>query len=146
MSLSFFLNVIGKKKRKRDPNRPKRQHTAYTMFVQENYELIKRSNTPNIPSKDIISIVARQWGETGAEEKLMWKERANVHKTSQDAIVAVQGMIGQMTGQEQDLHGLLNADSQSHLEDVNDTTNVGVDTSKKRRAVRTQKVTKASAV
>mmetsp|Transcript_20913 Transcript_20913/g.29061 ORF Transcript_20913/g.29061 Transcript_20913/m.29061 type:complete len:179 (+) Transcript_20913:84-620(+) len=65
-----------KKKRKRDANRPKRQHTAYTMFVQENYESIKRNNDPNIGSKDIISIVARQWADTTEEEKQMWKARA----------------------------------------------------------------------
>mmetsp|Transcript_21458 Transcript_21458/g.25893 ORF Transcript_21458/g.25893 Transcript_21458/m.25893 type:complete len:178 (-) Transcript_21458:65-598(-) len=65
-----------KKKRKRDSNRPKRQHTAYTMFVQENYESIKRNNDPNIGSKDIISMVARQWADTPEEEKQMWKARA----------------------------------------------------------------------
>lgn len=58
-----------KKKRKRDPSKAKRAHTAYTMFVQENYEVIKKNLDPNVPSKDIISIVARQWAETSEEEK-----------------------------------------------------------------------------
>ncbi|KAI2496421.1 hypothetical protein MHU86_18100 [Fragilaria crotonensis] len=29
------------KRKQRDPNRPKRQHTAYTMYVTANYECIK---------------------------------------------------------------------------------------------------------
>jgi hypothetical protein len=59
------------KKRKRDPNKPKRQQTAYTLFVSENYDHIKRTHDPNMPGKDIISMVARQWAATSEEEKLV---------------------------------------------------------------------------
>jgi hypothetical protein len=59
----------GRKKRKREPNKPKRQPTAYTMFVQENYDIIKRANDPNMPGKDVIALIARQWAGTSEEEK-----------------------------------------------------------------------------
>jgi hypothetical protein len=48
------------RKRKANPNRRKRQHTAYTLFVQETYPGIKAAY-PEYPSKDVISIVAKQW-------------------------------------------------------------------------------------
>ena len=64
------------RKRKSNPNRRKRQHTAYTLFVQETYPGVKAAN-PNLPSKEVISIVAKQWGnELSKEEKHAWKMRA----------------------------------------------------------------------
>jgi hypothetical protein len=64
------------RKRKANPNRRKRQHTAYTLYVQENYPGIKAAN-PNLPSKDVISIVAKQWGSgVTPQEKQEWKARA----------------------------------------------------------------------
>jgi hypothetical protein len=46
------------------------------LFVQETYPEVKAAN-PELPSKDVISIVAKQW-ESGlsAEEKKEWKARA----------------------------------------------------------------------
>jgi hypothetical protein len=64
------------RKRKPNPNRRKRQHTAYTLFVQETYPGIKAAN-PTLPSKDVISIVAKQWGNLlSPEEKQAWKLKA----------------------------------------------------------------------
>jgi hypothetical protein len=64
------------RKRKLNPNRRKRQHTAYTIFVQETYPGVKAAN-PTLPSKDVISIVAKRWGnELTTEEKQEWKARA----------------------------------------------------------------------
>jgi hypothetical protein len=64
------------RKRKVNPNRRKRQHTAYTLFVQETYPIIK-SAYPDYASKDVISIVAKQWkNELSAEEKGQWRARA----------------------------------------------------------------------
>ena len=64
-----------KRKRKHDPNRPKRQHTAYTLFVQENYPSI-RNQYPDLQSKEIIALVARQWAEVSDLERQAWKQRA----------------------------------------------------------------------
>ena len=56
------------RKRKLDPNRRKRQHTAYTLFVQEIYPGVKAQN-PHLQSKDVISIVAKQWKEQLTSEE-----------------------------------------------------------------------------
>jgi hypothetical protein len=80
-----------KKRKSRDPNKPKRQATACkssvisillvsyilltfsrsvdTMFVSENYEHVKNSQDPPLPGKDIIALIARQWSATSEEEK-----------------------------------------------------------------------------
>ena len=64
-----------KRKAGRDPNRPKRQHTAYTMYVTENYECIKDRN-PDVPAREMIAMVARQWAQVSEEEREHWKQRA----------------------------------------------------------------------
>lgn len=64
-----------KRKRVRKPDTPKRQHTGYTLFMKENYPAVKEANG-NLQSKDVISIVAKQWAEVGADAKTAWKERA----------------------------------------------------------------------
>ena len=69
-----------RKKRRREASKPKRQQTAYTCFVSDNYEVIKKNN-PNMQSKDVIALIARQWAATSEEEKELWKERANVQNT-----------------------------------------------------------------
>jgi len=72
------------RKRKLDPNRRKRQHTAYTLFVQEIYPGVKAQH-PDLPSKDVISIVAKQWKEFSADEKKDWKLRAKAtHEEEED--------------------------------------------------------------
>ena len=44
--------------------------------MQETYPGIKAAN-PELPSKDVISIVAKQWADgVSPEEKRQWKERA----------------------------------------------------------------------
>ena len=71
------------RKRKLDPNRLKRQHTAYTLFVKEIYPTVKAQN-PALQSKEVISIVAKQWKENlTADEKREWKTRAK--STHRDA-------------------------------------------------------------
>ena len=63
------------RKRKANPERRKRQHTAYTFFVQERYPGVRMQH-PDWPSKDLISLVAKQWANVPAEEKKEWKQRA----------------------------------------------------------------------
>ena len=73
------------RKRKIDPNRRKRQHTAYTLFVKEIYPGVKAQH-PELQSKEVISIVAKQWKESlTAEEKRDWKIRAkSTHVIEED--------------------------------------------------------------
>lgn len=71
------------RKRKSNPNRRKRQHTAYTLFVKEIYPDVKVLH-PDWPSKDVISIVAKQWATVPAAEKQKWKLRAQATHDSAD--------------------------------------------------------------
>lgn len=82
-----------RKATKRKVGRPKRQHTAYTMFVMENYEAIRKSNA-DMPSKEIISMVARQWAQVSDEEKELWKERAVSHQATVVATEVAEELIG----------------------------------------------------
>uniref|UniRef100_A0A7S4IY58 HMG box domain-containing protein n=1 Tax=Odontella aurita TaxID=265563 RepID=A0A7S4IY58_9STRA len=71
-----FIIEAKERKKRRLVSRPKK-HTAFTLFVQENFEQIKNSaESASLESKDIIAIVAKQWAEMGLEEKQAWKERA----------------------------------------------------------------------
>jgi hypothetical protein len=45
------------------------------MYVTANYECIKDSN-PEVPAREMISMVARQWAQVSEEEKEHWKQRA----------------------------------------------------------------------
>ncbi len=66
-----------KRKRALNPNRQKRQHTAYTLFVHEVYPTIRAQyQDTDYQSKDIIGLVARQWATISEAEKRVWKERA----------------------------------------------------------------------
>jgi len=63
------------KKRKMKADRPKRKHTGYTLFMQETYPNVKVKH-PDEPSKELISLVAKQWKDLAMDEKNAWKERA----------------------------------------------------------------------
>jgi len=81
-----------KRLRKRNPNAKKRSHTAYTLFVQETYPKIKEQHgiahtngDPNqVQSKNIISLVAKQWQEVPPNEKEEWKRRAKEFSEQMD--------------------------------------------------------------
>lgn len=78
-----------KKKRKRE-TKTKRAPTAYTLFVHENYEMIKKTQgDENMPSRDIISLVAQQWAQTSETEKQMWQFRAEQMKNASSANTAL---------------------------------------------------------
>lgn len=107
LQLSFlFKSAHRKKKRKRgsaaavagDNNnitntttttKPKRAHTGYTLYVRENYEIIKKTaGGDDMPSKDIISLVARQWSQIGEQEKRAWQYKAEQLKQASEAAAA----------------------------------------------------------
>ena len=45
------------------------------MYVTANYDTIKHDN-PNVPAKELISMIARQWAQVSEIEKEHWKQRA----------------------------------------------------------------------
>ena len=71
------------KPRQRRASRRKRQHTAYTLFVQEHHAAI-RAQDPERPSSEIISMIAKQWAQVSAEEKKLWKQRALATHTEEE--------------------------------------------------------------
>ncbi len=73
------------RKRKANPNRRKRQHTGYTLYMQENYPAIKDAN-PDFASKDIIGMLAKQWAEIAPIEKIEWKSRAAATHNEVDGV------------------------------------------------------------
>ena len=75
----------------------KRAQTGYTMFVQENYESIKKANAAAIPgdgikqqSREILSTLARHWGQVDDEEKRAWQEKAAGANGNRDDISGLQ--------------------------------------------------------
>jgi hypothetical protein len=81
LPINYFV-ARGRKKRKRE-TKPKKAHTAYTLYVHENYESVKKAHRPDMPSKDIISLIARQWSQIGDQEKQAWQFRAEQLKEAQ---------------------------------------------------------------
>eukprot|EP00536_Pseudo-nitzschia_multiseries_P004706 jgi/Psemu1/285287/fgenesh1_pg.79_\ len=63
------------RKRKAKSDRPKRQHTGYTLFMQETYPSVKVEN-PDLPPKALISLVATLWKNLSIGDKTEWKDRA----------------------------------------------------------------------
>jgi len=77
-----------KRKRMRNPNAPKRKHTAYTLYVQEMYPQLKSQfPQPQYQSKDIIGMVAKNWKSVSSEDKEVWKERAKQESANDDDLM-----------------------------------------------------------
>lgn len=78
--------------------KPKRSSTCYTLYVQEHYESIKQATAvvdlnvegggegKHIPSREILSILARQWAELTDEEKKVWRVKAKQMKQAAAAV------------------------------------------------------------
>ena len=73
-----------------DPNKTvhKKLDSAYALFVNENFELVKQAQGGGAASmKDIMSILAQQWANTSESEKDMWQYRADQIKEVENANV-----------------------------------------------------------
>ncbi|KAL3941285.1 MAG: hypothetical protein SGBAC_004333 [Bacillariaceae sp.] len=62
------------KKRKRD-EKSKRVHLAYSEFIKVNIDQFKKSH-PDVPAREVVSIMSQQWTNTSEEEKNIWRFRA----------------------------------------------------------------------
>jgi len=71
-----------KRRRMKDPNKPKKSQTAYTCFIQANYKIIQK-DLPDLKAKEVITILAQRWADTTEEEKLIYRERAASLKEAQ---------------------------------------------------------------
>jgi HMG (high mobility group) box len=63
------------RQRKHNPDREKRRHTGYTLFVQETHPLIKNDNL-QATNAQIVSIVAKRWRDLSESQRRQWKARA----------------------------------------------------------------------
>lgn len=72
----------------------KRAQTGYQLYMHENYAAIKQqqqmqqdndNSSTTLSSKDILSIIARQWSEASEQEKQAWQFRAESVKQTQTA-------------------------------------------------------------
>lgn len=77
----------GKRKAGKDPNKPKRPQSAYNLFYQEKASLYKQSN-PELPQKDIMSLIGPKWKECPADEKAVFEEKAKELKAEFDIKLA----------------------------------------------------------
>jgi hypothetical protein len=78
----FYASAANRRDKKRKRETPdldkanKRAHTGYTLYVHENYVSMK-STQGGIPSKEILSLLARQWAEVDEQEKDAWQYKAD---------------------------------------------------------------------
>eukprot|EP00602_Paraphysomonas_sp_CaronLab_P006957 CAMPEP_0185025166 /NCGR_PEP_ID=MMETSP1103-20130426/8229_1 /TAXON_ID=36769 /ORGANISM="Paraphysomonas bandaiensis, Strain Caron Lab Isolate" /LENGTH=191 /DNA_ID=CAMNT_0027558307 /DNA_START=33 /DNA_END=608 /DNA_ORIENTATION=- len=67
-----------KTKRKKapvDPNKPKRNHSAYQLFIMEILPKLKQEN-PGMQQTDIMSLAASRWGKMDDSQKTKYVEAA----------------------------------------------------------------------
>jgi hypothetical protein len=65
-----------KKKRKKDPNAPKRPQTAFFLFSGERREEVKKELPEGARVGDIAKRLGIMWGELDADEKKEYQEQA----------------------------------------------------------------------
>uniref|UniRef100_A0A7S2CA52 HMG box domain-containing protein n=1 Tax=Florenciella parvula TaxID=236787 RepID=A0A7S2CA52_9STRA len=67
------------KKRKKDPNAPKKARSAYQLYANSVREEIKAEN-PDKSFGEQTKIMATKWKELGEEDKAAWQEKAETDK------------------------------------------------------------------
>ena len=68
-----------KKKKIRDPNRPKKNKNGYMFFCQENRNQVKESH-PNIDGKDLVKILSGMWNKMTTKERAPYQAKADKDK------------------------------------------------------------------
>lgn len=68
-----------KKKKVRDPNRPKKNKNGYMFFCQENRSQVKDKN-PNIDGKDLVKILSGMWNKMNTKERAPYQAKADQDK------------------------------------------------------------------
>jgi hypothetical protein len=71
---------LGKKKKKRqDPNEPKRSSTAYIHFSKENRERVVKEN-PDLDTRKIMAKLGEEWKKLGEKQKKKYDKKAKDDK------------------------------------------------------------------
>ncbi|KAJ3443362.1 high mobility group protein [Anaeramoeba flamelloides] len=71
--------TITRRRRIRDPNRPKRGLTAYMLFNVEQRKILRKENK-ELPFKELIKIVTERWKNLSETEKKPYYSMANQDK------------------------------------------------------------------
>lgn len=69
----------GNRKKKKDPNAPKRGMSAYLFFCSEHRADLAGKN-PELKMTDIAKLLAQKWKETSDEDKKPFNEKAAADK------------------------------------------------------------------
>ena len=84
--------------RRRDPEKPKRPHSAYNIFAQETYAEIASSNGGKAKATEIMSQVAAKWKTTNAAARKPFQARAD-KKKAQHAIAMAEYKLKKKNGE-----------------------------------------------
>ena len=80
MPFRHWPSNMKKKKKKRDPNAPKRPMSSYFLFMQENRESVLKDQ-PGLKIGDIAKEMGKRWAEVGPEEKEKFEKLAETART-----------------------------------------------------------------
>ncbi|KAL1916519.1 uncharacterized protein VTP21DRAFT_5710 [Calcarisporiella thermophila] len=69
----------GTKKRKKDPNAPKRPLSAYMLFSQEKRKQVLEEN-PDVKFTEVGKLLGAMWKELSEEEKKIYNDKASKDK------------------------------------------------------------------
>lgn len=69
----------GKQKKKKDPNKPKRNMSAYFLYSNASRERVKKEN-PSASFGDLARIISEQFKSLSPEEKKVWEKKAEKDK------------------------------------------------------------------
>jgi high mobility group protein B3 len=66
-------------KKKRDPNRPKKNKNGYLFFCQDKRDSVKTQH-PNLDGKELVRILSKMWNDMSDKEKVPYQQRADKDK------------------------------------------------------------------
>lgn len=69
-----------KKKRRKDPNAPRKPATAYILFTAAHRDRVKEEMGPDATAQDITKKLAEMWTQVGAEEKRVLQEQVDIER------------------------------------------------------------------
>jgi hypothetical protein len=65
----------GKKKKKRDPNAPKKPASSYLLFMSDFTPQVKMLN-PNMTQKEVMAAAGHRWSQLPADKKVKYEQQA----------------------------------------------------------------------
>lgn len=85
--ISDLTSAKGKKKK--DPNAPKKNLTAYNYFMMENRDAIKKNMDEKVTNAELLTEIGKQWKATSDFEKMKYGQKAANDKNRYDKEMAI---------------------------------------------------------